>query len=181
MSRRWRTLDLEGGGLQSANLKLARLLKRRSAAYAAWLLFPVGGHAWYLRDRRRALVYLAVSAIALTAYALLPPLTALAPAAALMALALFDLYWIDKRLVQLNKALRMAVYLGQGAAAPPGFAGRYTDDASLADYLKEKEQERGGHQPAAVGRPQGSRRRAPSFAEQEAMLREIARRARDKD
>ena len=44
-------MDLAGGGLQSANLRLARLLKRRRIAYALLILFPLGAHRLYLEDR----------------------------------------------------------------------------------------------------------------------------------
>ena len=49
-------MDLAGGGLQSANLRLARLLKRRRIAYALLILFPFGAHRLYLEDRRGALL-----------------------------------------------------------------------------------------------------------------------------
>ena len=41
MSEAWKHLDLEGEGLQSANLRLVRLMKKRSRAYALLALFPL--------------------------------------------------------------------------------------------------------------------------------------------
>jgi hypothetical protein len=53
----WKQMNLAGGGLQSANIRLARLLKRRRVAYALLLLFPVGAHRAYLEDRPGAVLY----------------------------------------------------------------------------------------------------------------------------
>ena len=60
-----------------------------------------------------------------------------------------------------------------------GFRGRYTDD-SLDDYVKLKEQERGGHVLPGKDPALNSRSRAPSFAEQEAMLKELAQSRQNK-
>lgn len=103
MKRSWKRLDLEGGGLQAANLRLARTLRRRGVAYALWLAFPLGAHRWYLKEPWGALAYCGLSAAA----AFLPAL-----AAAAAAFALFDLWWIDRRVTALNKRLRMQAFLG---------------------------------------------------------------------
>lgn len=172
MTKAWKKLDLEGGGLQSANLQLARRLKRRPLAHALWLAFPLGAHAWYLRSYARAAAYLALSLIAAGLYFAFHRLAALTPLIGSAALALTDLFWIERRLVALNKAIRMQVYLHQAPAAPSGFKGRYTDEDTLADYMRDKEKERAGH----GGRDAAASTRAPSFAEQAALLREMARR-----
>ena len=64
-----------------------------------------------------------------------------------------DALTLENRIVACNKKLRTAIYLSQGAAAPPGFRGRHTalDDAARV-------------------------RRMPTFAEQGALLREITAR-----
>jgi hypothetical protein len=148
LSAGWQARDLGGGGLQSANLALARRLKRRGQAYALLALAPLGLHRAYLDSPRGAWAWRGAAAAAL-GLALWQPVAGLVAAAALLAAALADAVWIDRRVTALNKAARRAVYLGHGADPPPGYAGR---DAE-----------------AAVGR-------APSFAEQERMLRELARR-----
>lgn len=174
MAKAWKVLDLEGGGLQTANLILARRLKKASWAYFLWLFFPLGAHCLYLDAPRRAVLYWALTLLPLLAAFLTATAWVLALAVPVLALALYDLRWIDRRRVELNKQIRMQVYLRQSGGPPSGFRGRYTDDADLKGYLAEKEKERGGHQPVSPQTP-GSAKRALSFAEQEAMLRELAK------
>jgi len=151
VSESWRGLDLGGGGLQAANIRLAQALKRRSHAYGLLAGFPLGLHRAYLDDRRGAWAYRIASALALAA-ALVDWRLAVPIAALLAAALLHDLFWIERRVVALNKAIRMRVYLSQAPGAPAGFKGHFTDDD------------------APVRGP-----RAPSFAEQERLLRELAR------
>lgn len=187
MAKAWEKIDLEGAGLQAMNQRLVQRLKRRPTAYALWLAFPLGAHRFYLESRPAGLAYLALSALAMIGW--LAPFDtrwAVVPLAAAAMFALYDLFWIERRVVALNKQLRMAAYLGGGAAPPPGYRGRYTEDEAtaageLADYVREKERERAGHQPVDAAGETGRRQKAPSFAEQEAMLRELAKRRRKPD
>lgn len=181
-SRAWKKLDLQGQGLQNANRQLAALLKSRKTAYTLLLFFPAGLHRSYLEDRRTAWFYrlLAVATIALFALGYRhAALLALLP---MFGLALYDIRWIEGRISRLNKAIRMKVYLGQGHTAPRGFKGRYADDG-LEQYLAQKEGERGGHAPVQPVTDTDTDRpaRAPSFAEQEAMLRELSKSGGKKD
>lgn len=181
MGRAWQKFDLEGGGLQTANLLLARALKKRHLAYILWVLSPLGVHAAYLRAPARAAVYLLLTLLALAARVWLPSPWFWIPIAAEGLLALFDLHWIDRRLVTLNKEIRMAIYMRQTEGAPRGFKGHYTDEGGLADYTRLKEQERAGH-PSKSGEPDSaSRRRSPSFAQQEALLRELAKKKSERE
>ncbi len=180
MPRAWDKLDLEGGGLQSMNQQLVQRMRRRGTAYALWLLFPLGAHRIYLQSRGASLLYAGLSACAVVLWLTVGNRWAMLPLAAELGLALYDLLWIDRRVPALNKALRMSLYLGTGAAPPSGYRGRYPDagaaQAQFGDYLAEKEGERAGHQPVSGGeaaRP--PKRKAPSFAEQERLLRELAR------
>lgn len=179
MAKAWKVLDLEGGGLQTANLILARRLKKASWAYFLWLFFPLGAHCLYLEAPRRAALYWILTLLPLAAAYVTSATVALALALPVLALALYDLRWIDRRRVALNKEIRMRVYLRQGSAPPAGFRGRYTDDADLTGYLKEKEKERGGHQPVST-RATDTGKRVPSFAEQEAMLRQMQKEKKEK-
>ena len=156
MSGAWRRLDLAGGGLQEANRELARNLRRRGTAYALWLLFPVGAHRFYLAEPRGGLAYIVASG--LVTVILVPgwTLAALGVCAFMVAPALFDLWWIDRRVTDLNKRLRMQAYLRPVPGAPPGFKGRLTDVADAAAP------------------------RAPSFTEQERLLTEIEHAKRDR-
>ena len=151
MSGAWRRLDLAGGGLQEANREIARTLRRRGIAYGLWLLFPVGAHRFYLAEALGGLVYVAATA-ALLAFAVAGwTVAALVASAVLVSLAAFDLWWIDRRVTDLNKRLRMRAYLRPVPGAPPGFKGRLTDAADT---------------PAS---------RPASFTEQERLLTEIER------
>lgn len=161
MNPKWRELDLEGGGLQAANLRLARTLRRRTVAYGLMLAFPLGAHRWYLGEIRSAVLYPTLTALALGSW--LAGITAITLTAltALAALLGWDLYTLEDRIATVNKRHRMAVYLSQGSGAPAGFRGRFggTDSDMAADAVH---------------------RRIPTLAEQEAMLRDLAvRRKKD--
>lgn len=178
MPEAWKGLDLGGEGLQSLNLRLSREMRRRPLAYALALGFPLGLHRLYLKSPAGAALYWVLSTAAVAAWLWLGGAWAAGAALAELALLAFDLVWIDRRVVAYNKALRMRRYLRAGARPPAGYRGRYTEQDELADYLREKAGERAGHQPvdfkALEGAPRDARR-PPSFAEQEAMLRELAR------
>lgn len=182
MSEAWKNIDLEGSGLQAANMRLAQLLKKRALAYGLLGLFPLGLHRDYLASHGAAWVFRGVTLIAVLLIWYGEFWLGVALLGALAIAALIDIRWIDSRVAQINKRLRIEVMKSTGTAAPPGYRGRYTDDAPaatdhLAAYIRAKEQERGGHR-AIDGddaEKDGRResRRAPSFAEQEAMLREL--------
>jgi len=191
MSKAWQKLNLEGGGLQAVNAILANEMRSRTRAYAAWVLFPLGLHRFYLAEPRGGATFLTLSAITAGAASLAPAWWWLLPAAFLVALAVHDLFWIDRRVVAYNKQLRMQLFLRKGEKPPTNYRGRYTDEKDaesinrdLADYQALKEGERAGHVPverdAPGGPDQDKRRRQPSFNEQEALLRELARKRRQR-
>ncbi len=175
MTRAWQKLDLEGGGLQSANLRLVRRLKHRKVAYLMWFLFPLGGHRIYLDDLPRALQYATLTATALILRFSLSWGWALVPAATGAAWALYDLAWIDRRVTALNKRIRVAEYLHAGTAPPTGFSGHYTDGDPPGTAAGPEAPHNGSGPPDSETLPHGGGR-VPSFAEQERLLRELARR-----
>lgn len=194
MRSAWTSIDLEGGGLQSMNVRYAALARRPTWAYGLWLGFPLGLHRWYLRERIGAIgqtvLTLMTGLVAWGAATLgATPWWSLIPAIALVGWAVFDLFWIRQRLVAVNKALRMALYLRRDAPRP-NEAGvvplvRYRDDETrdadrgapdrdlLAEYRAIKERERGGHLRADDDAALRARtpKRVLSFNEQEALLR----------
>lgn len=176
MSEAWKKFDLEGDGLQSANLALSRVLKKRSTAFALLAAFPLGLHRDYLGSPGGAWAYRAGTFVAVAS--LFTPYPALAVAVALVALlgAARDIRWIDDRVAALNKAARKRLTLRKNLSPPPGYRGREFDD-DIETYVRGKERERAGHavQPDS-DTPAG---RMPSFSQQEALLKELAR-AKDK-
>lgn len=157
MDSRWQQLDLGGEGLQAANLRLARALRRRSTAWLLLLLlFPAGAHGWYLRERLTAVAFPALSLIAASGWFSGVPYAYLPACAGVVLLLIRDVLTLENRITLCNKRLRMAVYLSQGAAAPAGYRGRFGGGDDEA-----------GQPPA---------RRVPTIAEQETLLREIAAR-----
>ncbi len=173
MSEAWKQLDLEGGGLQSVNLQMNRLKRRPTTAYLLWLFFPLGLHRFYLKSPAIGLLYLAMAAATLFISASVGAvgLWLLLPS---LALALYDLHWINGRIIALNKALKVALYMQKEHAPPADFQGRYVDDNEtlIEQYSQEKERERAGH--PQTGKTAGaSHGRVPSFAEQEAMLKAL--------
>ncbi len=171
MPNAWKQWDFSGAGLQSLNLELVKRLRKPGVAFSLWAGFALGLHAFYLHERRRALGYLAASLLIAIAAILWPWPIAAGLGALDLAVALADLATLERRLTAYNKALRLALSLGKGAAPPPDFRGRYTDqDADIHDYMAVKEQERAGHstKPLPAATSPGARR---SFQEQEAALR----------
>lgn len=175
----WKHLNLEGHGLQSLNLRLARELRKPARAYELLALFPLGLHRAYLGDRRGAWAWRlgCLLTLALLLWARPWGLAALV----VLALALTaDALRIGDRCAAYNRALRRRAYFSPGAEPPKGYRGRYSDhDADeIADemqrYLEEKNKESPSPHTAVVRAP-GSR--APSFNEQEALLRKLARRS----
>lgn len=178
MSEAWKKMDLEGGGLQSLQLRLLRSQKKLPKAYASWLLFPLGLHRIYLKQPWFWLYPLAAIGLLWSGLTLIGGVLLGLIAAA----AIYDLLHIPDWVSQVNKELRKSLWLNKKAPPPPvDFKGRYSDyDSELQSYVKTKEQERAGH-PATRNQPQGGEKgygagkRAPSFAEQERLLAELAK------
>lgn len=175
MTNAWKQWDFSGLGLQTLNLELSKQLRRRPVAYGLWAGFPLGLHAFYLRERRRGFAYLAASAFVATIALALPwPFAALLGGVLLVA-ALWDLATLDGRLTAYNKAVRIALSLRKETAPPQGFRGRYTDeDTDISDYLALKNREQAGHSTRST--IPASRTQSKSFQEQEAALRELMQR-----
>jgi TM2 domain-containing membrane protein YozV len=189
MSKAWKNLNLEGGGLQAVNAVLAANLRSRGKAYAAWLLFPAGLHRIYLGDTRGSALFLLLSATTLITAFLVPGHAWLVPLLCLLGLAVYDLFQIEDRLVTYNKDLRMRLFLRKGQRPPTGYQGRYPEPTADGDVAKNleayallKERERAGHPPqrgAEQTRDSPSGSRVPSFNEQEALLRQLSRSRKD--
>ena len=175
MSDAWKNLDLEGEGLQAANLKLVQQMKKRKQAYLLLAFFPLGWHRDYLEDLRGGWLYRIASVITVAILWSGFMWAGLALAVLIIGFALYDIRWIEDKVAAINKALRIRAYKTKsGMPMPKNFRGRYTDEG-LDEYLKLKEQERGGHVAPGKDPALNSRSRAPSFAEQEAMLNAMSK------
>jgi hypothetical protein len=147
LSEAWKRLDLGGAGLQRANLALAVRSKRRGRAWALLVGAPLGLHRAYLDDAKGAWLW-RLATVAALATAFWDLRVAAGAGVVLIAALAYDAWWIDGRVTALNKRIRREVFLA-GEAPPPGYSGR-------------------------VISPPGPR--VASFAEQERLLREAARR-----
>ncbi|MFA5170516.1 MAG: hypothetical protein WC426_03040 [Sulfuriferula sp.] len=175
MSNAWKKLNLEGEGLQTTNLKLVEQMKQRKLAYKLLAIFPLGLHRDYLDEIRGAWVYRLATITIIALVILGHSMIGLALFAAIAAFAVYDIRWIEDRIAAINKALRIQAYKNKPATQmPKNYRGRYTDEG-LDEYLQVKEQERGGHVAPGKDPALNSRSRAPSFAEQEAMLNAMAK------
>ena len=193
MNEAWKNLDLEGEGLQTLSLRLSQQLKQRTRAYRLLLLFPLGLHRAYLDDNRGAWAYRLAFVLAVSAWLLRRPCIGFSIILLMTGFAVYDIRWVEDRIARLNKAIRMAAWRSRPATAPAGFRGRYTDDspdeagqtdnasATPDDWIRLKESERGGHVQPGRDPAYNSRMRAPSIAQQEALLRELARKRPDND
>lgn len=172
MSEAWKQLNLDGGGLQSANLQLAALLRKRRTAFALIALFPLGLHRDYLRDRRGAWLYRGTALLGAGCYLAGQQLLSMALFAALAACAIYETFCIDDAVAQINKRLRMQIYLRQSPGTPRGFKGHYTDDdPAVLPHSAEQDEPAGAGQPPTI-RPREAR--VASFMEQEKLLRDLA-------
>ncbi|MDP1671632.1 MAG: hypothetical protein Q8L65_00780 [Burkholderiales bacterium] len=151
MNPKWRALDLEGGGLQAMNLRLARTLRRRPTAWLLLLLFPAGAHRWYLHEPVAAIAYPALTLGAAAGWAWGLPWLLFTALAAVALLLVVDIASLENRIATCNRRLRMAAYLSPGPGAPADFRGR-TGDKPV---------------------------RVPGFAEQEKLLRALAEKSAD--
>lgn len=182
MSKAWKKLDLEGAGLQTMNARLTREMRRRPLAYGLALAFPLGLHRFYLREPLGGAAYVALSLLTLILWIWGGSVWALIPLGVMLAAVVLDLFWMDGYITRYNKALRMRLFLRPGHEPPRDYRGRVHRTGMLEAYQKEKEQERAGHQPVNMEALQardpqghGDSQRIPSFNEQEAMLRELAK------
>lgn len=154
----WKQIDLAGGSLQGANIRLTRLFKRRRIAYSRLLLFPVGAHRLYREDRQGALLHCIATAVAILSLAAGATLFGGAMGLAIIGRALLDIRWIDSTVARTNKRLQVDVYMSQTAGAPAGYHGRFGPDTTGDDTRRDE----------------GS----PSFSAQERQLRDAAARRR---
>lgn len=145
LKKSWKQMDLRGAGLQAVNATLTRQMLHRRTAYLLLLLAPLGLHRFYLKEVWGGAAYLLLTLLLILGLMTGNiTLTLLAGVAIILFLG-FDAFWIDRRVTEFNKNLRMRVFLQPGKDTGEG------------------------------KQPLESQKRMPSFADQEAMLREMTR------
>ncbi|MDH5378433.1 MAG: NINE protein [Gammaproteobacteria bacterium] len=171
MKDNWKTLDLEGGGVQTINLQFIRLQKRSIIAYLMWPGFFLGLHRFYLAKPLSATIYLLFFVVLL----LLISVFNISIWFMFLELpfALYDLFWIPTAVTAYNKALRIKLYSQSAAAPPAGYQGRRfateQDTDLIKDYINLKDKERAG----VGGTEVTSKQQIPTLAQQEKLLRAL--------
>lgn len=130
VSDAWKKLDLGGGGLQSANLRIAARLRKRGIALALHLLFPLGIHRDYLLDRRGAWLFRAALLAALAFWYSGHVKIAAITAGAILAAGVYDLCTFERRCAAANKQIRKEIFFSQTSGAPADYKGRRFDAPS---------------------------------------------------
>lgn len=176
MKKAWKALNLDGDGVQSLNARYTRLMRRRPIAYLFLVLFPLGGHRWYLHEYRGAAAFLGLTCATVVSALWINHLIAVILGSLCLFFAIYDLFWIDRRVTIENKKIRMREFLQPGRQPPSNYKGRYPD-YGLDDYLKEKEKEKAGHQKITPTHtkpsPADKSPHYPSLNEQERMLKAL--------
>ncbi len=185
MPSAWEKMDLKGGGLQSLQIRLQKLQKRKTTAYFCWCLFPIGLHRFYLH-RKFAWLYPAGTALAGLAAATGSLAFTAATAAPSLVAALADLPRLQAWISEYNRIQRQKAWFSQKTPPAPRHGQEWTGnlegenrwEADLRQYSEIKETEHAGH-PAGRSLPEkkgvGRGQRMLSFAEQERLLAEITR------
>ena len=171
MSEYWKTQDLEGNGLQTINQQFSRLKRNTKTAYLLSTLFPLGAHQFYLKTPSAAYIFISLTAITIITAFYSITIAAIFFLAELI-LLIRDIINMDSRVVQFNKQLKMNLSLQSNTAPPPNYRGRYTKETPIEDYMKIKDTEI-----TAFEKKTGSTEntRVYSFAEQEALLKEMSK------
>lgn len=151
MKKSWQAHDLEGKGLQSINLAYLAAKKDLRKSYLLTALFPLGAHQIYLRNWKKAGVYLLLTVllIATTPYA--PFISALLGFAEFI-LVFSDIKRMESIISEYNKSLKIQLSLQKDNAAPVNFEGKYHDKSDTEQKSEQK---------------------ILSFAEQEKLLNEL--------
>jgi len=179
MSKTWQNINLEADGLQSANLQFIKRQKKPLTAYVLWLLFPLGLHRFYLKSVASGLLYWLLTSLALylSITTSVPNVVFFLP---VLAWAIYDLYWIRERTIELNKALRMQIFLGQNNSQTLEQNKPTINSQTLIhEYTQIKNAEAQNLQtPRTLTNHSTEKKRIPSIAEQERMLQAIRKKTK---
>jgi len=174
MSKTWQNINLKADGLQSANLKFIKHQKKPLTAYTLWLLLPLGLHRFYLKSMAIGLLYWLFTSLSLylSITTSVPTVVFFLP---VFAWGIYDLYWMRERIVALNKALRMQIFLGQNNSQTLEQNKPTINSQTLIhEYTRIKNTEAKNLQtPTTPTNQSAVKKRIPSFAEQEQMLQAI--------
>ncbi|MDH5258480.1 MAG: TM2 domain-containing protein [Gammaproteobacteria bacterium] len=176
MSEYWKTQDLEGNGLQTINQQYARLRRDIKTAYFLCVLFPFGAHQFYLKRARRGIIFLSLSIATAIIYNISSPIAGVFFLAEIIIL-IVDIKNMDGEIISFNKNLKMSLSLQGNMAPPKDFKGRYNEETPIDDYVKIKQNEITAFE---TKKSHSGKSRIYSFAEQEALLKEIGNKMENK-
>ena len=174
MSEYWKNQNLEGNGLQTINQQYSRLKREARTAYFLCTLFPFGAHQFYLKAPGRGILFLGLS-ISSVIILMFSPVTSIILLVAELLILAIDITKMDMKIVDFNKNLKMNLSLQTNTAPPKDFQGRYQNETPIDDYVSIKNNEVTAFETKKNASEKG-KSRVYSFAEQEALLKEMSKR-----
>ena len=157
MKKTWQEHDLEGSGLQSINLNYLKYKKDTQKAYLLTAIFPLGIHQFYLGQAKKGSLYIILTLLLLAFANVSPFISAIIGFIEVM-MMFKDIKGMEETVSTYNKELKMKLSLQQDQKTPEDFKGKYTDNDNNESSTQQK---------------------ILSFAEQEALLKELARQKKD--
>lgn len=159
MKKTWQKHDLEGSGLQSINLAYLAARKDIKKAYMLAALFPLGMHQFYLGNHKKGWLYVFLTVLLLACATVSTFISAVLGFAEVI-LMIVDVKRMENVVSAYNKELKMNLALQQQHKTPENYRGRYPEDSESEQTSEQK---------------------ILSFAEQEALLKELARKKKEKN
>ena len=161
MKKVWQQQVLDGDGLQSINLNYIAQKKDSKKAYLLAAFYLFGLHQFYLGNKKRGVVYCILTIAVLITMNFAVFIGALIAFAQII-MMFIDVKQIENQVATFNKNLKMELAFQQNNKPPHSFKGRFVDDNAQANA-------------------DGSHQAILSFAEQEALIRQMNREKQNKE
>lgn len=158
MAKNWQKMDLGAGGVQSVNLQFLRQRRSLGRGFLLWCMFPLAAHQFYLKRPLLGILQTGSLFVGIFLAAQQSPL-GMPILVGVLLWYLFDLLKLPRWINDYNKQLRIALHQQSHAAAPQDFKAHYHDEKTESSHTSK---------------------RVPSFAEQEALLKQIAEKKKEK-
>lgn len=154
MAKNWQNMDLGAGGIQQINLQFLQQRKKLGTAIAFWCLLPFSAHRWYLRHFKLAGLQYLLLVVGIVLFAASQTL-ALLTLGCLITWFAIDLFKLPNLVSDYNKQLRLRLYQQQSNGPSTQFTQRFDQQDDQSHVTTQHNQ------------------RIPSFAEQEALLKQL--------